>query len=180
MQAYPFNALPQHYNLQETDLSPVRDMFASLFKWNNEANEQFIITLKKIIHTPPACLEILSHVINVHELWINRITNIRDSEIQPWDKLGKIDLTLKNANNYYVTLGLLASEGYGRNFKWSFDYVDPDGTKITSNLSDAYFHILSHSSYHRGQIAYVLREHKITPPDTNFIILKNGMINSCG
>jgi uncharacterized damage-inducible protein DinB len=169
MQQLIINALAQDNRSENIELNQIRNLLTNLFKWNNDANQQFIATLTKDSIVPANCLNILSHIINVHELWINRITNVRNNEIQPWGKLGKIDISIKNANNYYVTLGLLASEGYGRNFTWTFNYLNEEGMLISSTLMDAYIHILSHSAYHRGQLAYILRMNTLEPPKTDFI-----------
>lgn len=161
------------FNLQDNNLSEVRKMFSSLFKQNNEANEDYILLFEKYDQLPSKCLDIFSHIINVHELWLNRITNVHDGDVKPWRSLSKMDFTLRNEDNYYITLGLLASESYGQDYNWNFIYINHEGNQIKTNLTDAYFHILSHSAYHRGQIAYILKQNGITLPETQFSILKN-------
>lgn len=161
------------FNLEDNDLSEVRKMFSSLFKQNNEANEDYIVLFEKHNQVPSKCLEIFSHVINIHELWLNRITNVADGEVKPWRLLNKIDFALKNDDNYYITLGLLASESYGKNYKWDFTYLNKEGKQVHTNLTDAYFHILTHSAHHRGQIAYILKQNGIALPDVEFSLLKN-------
>jgi uncharacterized damage-inducible protein DinB len=161
------------FNLEDNDLSEIRKMFSSLFKQNNEANEDLILLFEKYDQIPTKCQDLFSHIINVHELWLNRITNVHDGDVKPWRALSKIDFTLRNEDNYYITLGLLASESYGKNYNWNFIYTNHEGIQIQTNLTDAYFHILSHSVYHRGQIAYILKQNGIALPDTQFSILKN-------
>ncbi|GCC53454.1 hypothetical protein SanaruYs_36980 [Chryseotalea sanaruensis] len=160
------------FNLEDNDLSEVRKMFSSLFKQNNDANEDFIILFEKYDQLPAKCLDIFAHIINIHELWLNRITNVYDGDVMPWRSLSKIDFALRNEDNYYITLGLLASESYGKNYNWSFTYINNEENPIQTNLTDAYFHILSHSVYHRGQIAYILKQNGIALPETAFSILK--------
>lgn len=161
-------------NLEDNELSELRKMFTSLFKKNNIANEDFIVHLEKNPDVPPRCFELFSHIINVHELWLNRITNVHDGEVRPWRLMDTVDYTLKNEDNYYISLGLLASESYGKNYNWSFTYTNHEGIKVIANLSDAYFHILSHSTYHRGQIAYLLKQHGKPLPETEFNAPKKG------
>jgi uncharacterized damage-inducible protein DinB len=163
----------ESFNLEDNDLSELRKMFSSLFKQNNEANEDYIVLFEKHVHLPFKCLEIFGHIINVHELWLNRITNVQDGEVKPWRNMSKIDFAFRNEDNYYVTLGLLTSESYGKNYNWNFTYTNHEGKKIQTNLTEAYFHIISHSAYHRGQIAYILKQNGISLPETQFSILKN-------
>lgn len=164
---------PESFNLEDNDLSEVRKMFSSLFKQNNDANEEYIILFEKYESIPQRCLDIFAHIINIHELWLNRITNVLDDEVKPWRPISKIDFALRNEDNYYVTLGLLASESYGKNYNWNFSYLNHEGKKFQTNLTEAYFHIISHSAYHRGQITYILKNNGITLPETDFSILKN-------
>lgn len=55
----------------------MRQMFMSLFEWNCRANEEFILTFEKNAGLPPIALKIFLHIMNIHEQWINRITNVQ-------------------------------------------------------------------------------------------------------
>ncbi|MCZ8216191.1 MAG: hypothetical protein O9262_08130 [Cyclobacteriaceae bacterium] len=159
--------------LEANGMSEIRIMFSSLFKQNHEANEDFIMLFEKHNKIPIKCIEIFAHIINVHELWLNRITNVEDGEVKAWRSLSKEDFSTHNADNYYITLGLLASESYGKIYNWNFSYTNQDGKQIERSLTDAYIHIISHSTYHRGQLAYILKQHGISLPEKQFSILRN-------
>ncbi len=160
-------------NLEDNNSSEIRKMFSSLFKQNHEANEDYVSLFERQDHLPIKCLEIFAHIINVHELWLNRITNVADGEVWAWRPLTKSELATHNSDNYYITLGLIASESYGKIYNWNFSYKNQEGKYIQTCLTDAYLHIISHSAYHRGQLAYILRQSGISLPETQFSILRN-------
>lgn len=160
-------------NLYTHSGSELRTALTSLFEWNNMANELFIVCFEKNGHAPRRSLEVFSHIVNVHEIWLNRIGNTNDRSLRAWNFHDQVDLALLNDNNYYVTIGYLASESYGRNLEWAFEYTDHEGSLRRSMLVEAYFHILSHSSYHRGQAALLLKDAGIVPPDTSYATLWN-------
>lgn len=151
--------------------SELKRTLTSLFEWNNIANELFIVCFEKNAQVPRRCLEIFSHIINVHEIWLNRMGNINDKNLRAWNFHDQMEHALLNANNYYVTIGFLASESYGRNLDWTFEYKNHEGLLLRSTLVESYFHILSHSTYHRGQVALLLKENGISPPDTSYATL---------
>jgi uncharacterized damage-inducible protein DinB len=161
------------FKLEDNSLSEVRKMFYMLFKQNFEANEDFIALYERLENIPAKCLEILTHIINVHELWLNRITNVEDGELKAWLPFDKSEFSIRNSDNYYITLGLLGSESYGKIYDWSFMHKNQEGKLIQTSLTDAYFHIISHSIYHRGQLAYIFKQHGISLPEKEFSILRN-------
>ncbi len=48
-------------------------------------------------------------------------------------------------------------------------YMDPEGKTWTHILWRMMLHLLNHQSYHRGQIATLLRQLGIQPPDVDFL-----------
>lgn len=48
-------------------------------------------------------------------------------------------------------------------------YMDPDGKTWTHVLWRMMMHLLHHQSYHRGQIATLLRQLGVQPPDVDFL-----------
>lgn len=49
-------------------------------------------------------------------------------------------------------------------------YTNMHGEKFQSQLGDILLHVSHHFSYHRGQMAYTLRQAGIDPPPTDLII----------
>lgn len=143
------------------------------FQWNNAANESFINAFQNVKSVPRKCIEILSHVINEHELWLNRICAVNYPEIQGWKSEDEQRIAVRNATIHEITSNFLESESYGGNFDWSFTYRNADGKHVNRRLSEVYFQILTYSEFHRGQVAKLLKESGIEPPSTDYLSFKN-------
>lgn len=140
------------------------------FKWNDAANRSFIHSFQER-QLPEKCVQIFNNIIDEHELWINRICAVDIAPRQA--KNGSTHLSRRNAMMFDLTQGLLSSESYGSDFNWQFSYKRQDGKTHQCSLGEVYFHILTFSEYHRGQVAELLKENGIAPPSTDYLTLKN-------
>jgi uncharacterized damage-inducible protein DinB len=50
------------------------------------------------------------------------------------------------------------------------EYQNFAGQKFSSLLSDIITHVVNHGTYHRGQIARIIRESGVQPPSTDYIV----------
>jgi uncharacterized damage-inducible protein DinB len=143
------------------------------FQWNNAANESFIHAFQNVTTVPEKCIEILSHIINEHEIWLNRICAVNYPVIQAWQVEDEVRIAVRNATIHEITNNFLSSESYGGNFDWSFAYCNSNGESVNRSLGEVYFQILTYSEFHRGQVANLLKENGIEPPSTDYLSLKN-------
>ena len=59
----------------------------------------------------------------------------------------------------------------------SVAYVNSKGEAWTTSVEDILLHVVLHSAYHRGQVAYVLRAGGATPAYTDYVhCVRNGLI----
>ena len=49
-------------------------------------------------------------------------------------------------------------------------YINPKGQTWTYTLWSMILHLLNHQSYHRGQVATLLRQLGIQPPEVDFLV----------
>jgi uncharacterized damage-inducible protein DinB len=54
-------------------------------------------------------------------------------------------------------------------------YENPPGTPWTYTLAHMLQHVVTHSAYHRGQIAAMLRQVGIAPPPTDYLVFVDGL-----
>lgn len=141
------------------------------FKWNNAANESFIMAFQNSERIPHECIEIFSVIINEHERWLNRICAVNVQAEQNTCKATE-EFRHRNTLMHDITTNFLRSVSYGENLEWRFTYVT-DGKPNQRTLSEVYFHILTFSEFHRGQVAELLKENGIIPPLTDYMSLKN-------
>ena len=143
------------------------------FQWNNAANESFIKAFQKVGRVPEKCIQIFSHIVNEHEIWLNRICAVNDPTIKAWQVENNERIASRNATIHEITNKFLSSESYGEDFEWSFQYRNERGEAARTSLREVYFQILTYSEFHRGQVAKLLMENGIEPPSTDYLSLKN-------
>jgi uncharacterized damage-inducible protein DinB len=49
-------------------------------------------------------------------------------------------------------------------------YENPPGTRWTYSLAQMLLHVVNHSTYHRGQVAAMLRQLGTAPPATDYLV----------
>ncbi len=139
-----------------------------LFKYNNWATERTansIITLDEIF---PGGVRLLSHIISAQQIWLNRITGI-ESNINFWDNFIIEESISKSAEltNQWINL----FEGKETSFlEKRIHYKNSDGKKFESSIKDITTQVLNHSTYHRAQIALLVRQANGTPAVTDYIV----------
>ena len=52
-------------------------------------------------------------------------------------------------------------------------YTLLNGTRGEQTLGDLLTHVVNHSTYHRGQVATMLRQVGAAPPATDFLVFKS-------
>lgn len=151
-------------------MSKLKNSFLTWFSYNVKANRQFIEIFQRKNSLPNEAANIFSHILNSHIIWLNRIHTLDDVTIpSPWDKQSIADFTSINEKNYELTEWFLQAERYGMSLSSTITYQNTKGKEYENTICEIYFHILAHSTYHRGQVAKQFRSVNIDPPVTDFI-----------
>lgn len=104
-----------------------------------------------------------NHMLNAHQIWNNRIEP-RQPMFGVWE-LHPIE-NCKNIDKINHESSLFILEKFDLNS--TVKYKD---TKI-STVRDILFHVINHSTYHRGQIATEFRQKGLEPLVTDYIFYK--------
>lgn len=143
----------------------MKDFFIDKFEYDFRSNQKWVdVLMKHEDELSDFVLKSMSHIINVHHIWISRILE-KKAESHTWDIL---------PINYWDQLmhdNLRQTIEYLEHIESSekIDYHSEEGVKLSKSSVDILYHILNHSNYHRAQIAMELRKLGITPPSFNFI-----------
>lgn len=102
---------------------------------------------------------LFSHILNAHDIWNARIignpANYQVFQlhlIRDW-----ADIHYENQRSSFEIIT------NADNFEKRIDYENSQGRLFTNTLQDMLFHIINHSTYHRGQIASDFRNNSIDP-----------------
>ena len=146
--------------------------FEELFIYNHEMNREIIQDFKNIEETPDRIQKLLGHLLLAHKIWLKRITGEERIE-NPWDDLSVGQFETLNDENLLSTQGLLRS----LDIENMIFYSNTRKVEFSNSVKDILFHILTHSAYHRGQIALLFRSLDIDPPITDYIFYRRHPLN---
>ena len=146
----------------------LRDYFVHLFKYNDWATRQTaesIVNLKKKNNKSE---ELLSHIISAQKIWLNRILG-RNTVIDPWHKLTQEDWIPQSIPITAEWINLL--ESFKENdFERRIEYTNTKGEKFFNTVKDIIVQVINHSTYHRAQIAQLVRQSGGEPAKTDYIV----------
>lgn len=141
-----------------------------LFRYDDWANHEEVARLRQRPDT--AALRILGHIIGAEWLWYARLRGEEPRvavwpELSPDDCLRSLDLLGSFWTEYLADASLDSA----------IAYVNSKGESRKSRVDDVLMHVVLHGSYHRGQIAIVLRAGGEDPPYTDYIhCTRSGLI----
>jgi uncharacterized damage-inducible protein DinB len=142
--------------------------FKELFEYSHDFNQQLAtVFTEPLMLTSESSVKLFNHILNAHQVWNSRITQDQVPfgvwEIHPNQELKEID-----RNNYLDSIKILDQADLGRSIK----YTTSKGVTYTNSVKDILFHVINHSTYHRGQIATEFKKNGMEPLVTDYIFYK--------
>jgi uncharacterized damage-inducible protein DinB len=105
-------------------------------------------------------------VLNAHRVWNSRILQSKSTGV--WD-VHSIDKCVEIDNrNLADTIRILDSEDLER----LVTYRNSKGQEFVNKIQDILFHVVNHSTHHKGQIIRDFRSQDIQPIVTDYIFYK--------
>ena len=151
-------------------INHMKDYFKELFEYNHHFNQRLVgVVQVSEERLPKRCLEVFSHILNAHHIWNKRILGQKPLHavwaIIPTDELKAID-----KDNFHTSIEIIANSDFDRVINYATSQKQP----FSNSVKDILFHVINHSTYHKGQIAIYLRESGIPPELSDFIFYKRG------
>ncbi|MGH9399361.1 MAG: DinB family protein [Thermoanaerobaculia bacterium] len=145
------------------------------FAWNHWANRETLASLERAGQPPPRALALLAHLVGTEHLWHARLQGEK-SRLAVWPDLALAacrEEIAKLEGIWRGALGELTPDGLGR----KVSYVNSKGESWESGVEDILMHVVFHGSYHRGQIAKLMREGGFEPAYTDYIhAVRQGLV----
>jgi uncharacterized damage-inducible protein DinB len=142
----------------------MKPFFKELFTYCDFFNGKIIEILNEnqaVI--PQKTIRLFNHTLNAHQIWNSRILN--QTPFGVWDIHALEDLATINKKNQALSLEII--DQY--DFEQVITYKNSRGEQFSKLVRDILFHVVNHSTYHRGQIMADLREHNIEPVSSDYI-----------
>lgn len=108
----------------------------------------------------------MSHTLSALFIWLARIQDQSTEPFPLWKKY-----TLDELDNMASTIGQnwLSFIDTNENFNRELVYTNYVGLPYANNVENIMIHLVNHSTYHRAQIAILLRQKGFEPVNTDFI-----------
>lgn len=142
----------------------MREHLRRLFDYDDWANRTEVDHLRGIEKAPVRAINLLAHIIGTQWLWYARL-RAESSPMMVWPSL-----TLDECASHLGELRKLwHSVLDSADFNKTIEYTNSKGERWTSRVDDVLTHVILHGSYHRGQIAIVVRDGGEEPAYTDYI-----------
>lgn len=144
----------------------MKEYFLKLYRYNAWANERVMTCLQEQQVAHDKILTLMSHVISAQLIWLARIEDRSPAEFHLWKQRSLEEL---RAMTTRANRGWLEFIEKNDNFNREMSYRNFKGLPFKNNVEHIMIHLVNHSTYHRGQIALLLRENEFEPVNTDFI-----------
>ncbi|UCS92144.1 damage-inducible protein DinB [Echinicola marina] len=146
----------------------MKQFFKELLEYSHHYNQKLSdIFADQPDNTPEKAVKLFNHLLNAHQIWNNRI-NAEQPAFGVWELHDTKDLKRIDKINHEHTLKILGKFDLNENCT----YKNTRGEIFENSIQNICFHIINHSTYHRGQIASEFRLHGLEPLVTDYIHYK--------
>ena len=144
----------------------MKTYFLKLYQYNAWSNERVLRGLQQQQVTDEKILSLMGHIAAAQHIWLSRIKALPPPDLKLWGawSLPELEkLTLDAGKNW---LDFITQTD---DFNHELTYKNYSGDPYTNNVEMIMIHVVNHSTYHRAQIAMLLRQKGLEPINTDFI-----------
>lgn len=144
----------------------MKQYFLKLYRYNAWANKRVLETLTRQNVSDEKILSLMGHVVAAQFLWLHRIKGLPAPDIKLWGEysLDTILTLAEKAGKAWLEYVEITD-----NFNRDLTYRNYVNEAYTNNVENIMIHLVNHSSYHRAQVAMLLRQKGFEPINTDFI-----------
>ena len=144
----------------------MKEYFLKLYQYNAWANKRVIKALTTQSVDDAKILSLMGHIVAAQFLWLHRIKGLPPAEVKLWGEysLSKVTEMAEEAGKLWLEF-VESNDNFNRELTYN-NYV---GDPYVNNVETIMIHLVNHCSYHRAQIAMLLRQRGLEPINTDFI-----------
>lgn len=116
-------------------------------------------------------LELYAHVVGTEQVWLARVLGEEPGPVWPQPEPERLE-ELRDAVR--KGFGSLIEALSDEELDLPISYVNSAGDAFRSTVEDILLHTFLHGTYHRGQVALLLRKAGAEPAPTDYIALRRG------
>ena len=145
----------------------MKKQFIDLLEYNSHFNQLLIkIYLEKKDSFNEKMISLLNHILNAQQVRNSRI--IFEDSFGVWQINPDEKLLENNQSNFENSFKILSE----RNLDEIIVYRNSKGDEFQNSIREIFFHFINHSTYHRGQIAMLMKQAGLEPINTDYIFYK--------
>jgi uncharacterized damage-inducible protein DinB len=145
----------------------MKTFFLRFFAFNNWANDLIIRFLIKKQIQDEEIIRLMSHVAHAERNWYYRASR-QQNDVPVWNNVSLDAIARSLHENGKLWIEFVESQSE-ESLLEKLPYKNMGGKPNLNTLSDVLTHLVNHSTYHRGQVIYLIRALGIAPPGTDFI-----------
>ncbi len=144
----------------------MKTYFLKLYQYNAWSNKRVLGCLERQHVIDEKILSIMGHIVAAQFLWLHRIKGLPPAKVKLWGEytLPQLITMEEEAGKLWLEF-VEGTEDFNRDL----DYINYVGEPYITNVEMIMIHLVNHSSYHRAQIALLLRQKGFEPINTDFI-----------
>ncbi|MBX2961148.1 MAG: DinB family protein [Cyclobacteriaceae bacterium] len=144
----------------------MKEFFEKWYAYNTWANTRVLKALQAQSVTDEKILSLMSHVLVAQFLWLHRISGWPKPDYELWQTYPLEKLVSMSEEVSAKWMNFVA----GRDaFDAVLKYSNYTGLPFENKVEQIMIHLVNHASYHRGQIALLMREKGFEPVNTDYI-----------
>ena len=144
----------------------MKQYFLKLYQYNAWANQRVLDCLERQHVKDEKILSIFGHLACAQLIWFNRFKGLAKSPLKLWGDYSILELKSIAEEASRSWLGFIDEED---DFDRVLKYTNYVGDYYETNIRDLMAHLVNHCTYHRGQVAVLLREKGFEPINTDFV-----------
>jgi uncharacterized damage-inducible protein DinB len=137
------------------------------------ADAEVLAALRSAPGAPASAREIYAHVLGAEHVWLARLRE-RPPKAAVWPSASLAECAELAAHNARELRDFVAGLGPG-DLDRTVHYVNSAGRAFDSTIADILLHVMLHGSYHRGQVALLIRSQGAAPAPTDYIGFVRGV-----
>lgn len=144
----------------------MKQYFLKLYRYNAWSNKRVLGTLQRQNVRDEKILSLMGHIVAAQFLWLHRIKGLPAPDVKLWGEYSLEQLLALAEKAGKEWLEFVESTD---NFNRELTYKNYVNEPYTNNVENIMIHLVNHSSYHRAQVAMLLRQKGFEPINTDFI-----------